>query len=43
MPGKHEKMQFCVSVKVNYKEAVLKGDNFLHLPCHMGNAQNKEE
>lgn len=43
MPGKHEKMQFRLSVKVSYKEAVLKGDNFLHLPCYMGNAQNKEE
>lgn len=38
MPGKHEKKQFHLSVKVSCKEAVLKGDNFLYLPCYLGNA-----
>lgn len=38
MPEKHVKKQFHLSVKVGYKEAVLKGVNFLHLSCYLGNA-----
>lgn len=41
MPRKHEKKHFHLTVEV-CREAVLKGC-FLHLPCYLGNSQNKDE
>lgn len=38
-----KKKQFHLTVKVNYREAVLKGCRLLCLPCYLGNAQKKEE
>lgn len=43
MLGKHEKRKFHLTVKVSYRQAVLKGCHLLRLPCYLGNAQNKEE